>query len=66
MASINPDNIWVLSALDKFLADNKNKPEVFMALFEKKKTIIELLQSMKLDAKKYKAIVVKAYKEDNA
>ena len=64
MASINPESIWVLSALDKLMADNKSKPEVFNALFEKKKQIIDLLQSLKIDAKKYKAIVVKAYKEE--
>jgi hypothetical protein len=65
MASINPDSIWVFSALDKLMIDYKNKAETFTALFEKKKTMIELLQSMKIDAKKYKALVAKAYKEDS-
>jgi hypothetical protein len=33
MAAINPENIWVLSALDKLMADSKNKPETYIALF---------------------------------
>ena len=40
MSSINPDAIWVLSALDKFLVSSKANPVLFNKLFEKKKTIL--------------------------
>lgn len=64
MSAINPETIWLLSALDKFMIDYRDNPQMFNALFQKKQTIIGLLQSMKIDAKKYKAIVVKAYKDE--
>lgn len=64
MSSINPESIWVLSALDKFMASSKANPALFNKLFEKKKTILQLLQSQKIDAKKYKVIVAKAFKDE--
>lgn len=64
MSSINPDTIWVLSALDKFMTGSKGNPSLFNRLFEKKKTILELLQNGKIDAKKYKVIVAKAFKDE--
>jgi len=60
--SINVDAIWILSGLDILMTNNKNNSSLFCKLFEKKKLIIELLQSIKIDAKKYKTLVVKAYK----
>lgn len=65
MTAINPDSIWVLSALDKFMSDFKKDPKMFCALFEKKQLIIGLLQSKKIDAKKYKSLLGKSYKEEN-
>ena len=63
MATINPDTIWILSALDKFMALHQNHSALFCSLFDKKHLIIGLIQSAKLDAKKYKAILAKAYKD---
>lgn len=61
--NVNVDGIWVLSALDKLMSDNKNDPAFFCKLFEKKQVIINALQSGKIDAKKYKSIVGKALKD---
>jgi hypothetical protein len=65
MTSINPQNIWVLSALDKLISENKTNSGLVCALFEKKEMILGLLQGKKLDAHKYKTIVAKAYKEES-
>jgi hypothetical protein len=59
---INSDSIWVLSILDKYMADFRKDSKLFCSLFEKKKQIIGFLQSMKIDAKKYKALVIKTFK----
>lgn len=63
MASVNADAIWLLSALDKLMSAHKADPKTFIALFEKKKLILEMLQTFKIDAKKYKVLVGKTYKE---
>ena len=63
MSQVEADSIWVLSALDHFLSLHKQHPPTFIALFTKKKLLIDLIQNFKIDAKKYKAILLKAYKE---
>ena len=62
MNSINPENIWVLSALDKLISENKTNPALVCSLFEKKEFLIGMIQSRKIDANKYKALIAKAYK----
>ncbi len=65
MDSINVQTIWILSALDKLISENKKNPALVCQLFEKKEMVIQLLQSGKIDAHKYKNLVGKAYKEDS-
>lgn len=54
------ESLWLLSAIDKGLAQFKNSPQMFCKLFERKKLIIDALQSLKLDVHKYQKVVVKA------
>jgi hypothetical protein len=63
MTEINVDSVFVFSALDKFMSENKTKPEVFAKIFEKKKLLINMVQERKIDGKKYKMIVGKAMKD---
>ena len=60
---INAESIWIFSALDKLMGNQKNNPTVFCQLFEKKKLMIGLLQEKKIDAKKYMKIVGKGIKD---
>lgn len=57
-----PEDIWVLSVLDKLMNENKESKEIFKKLFERKKDLLNLIQSFKIDAPKYKKILVKAFK----
>jgi hypothetical protein len=43
-----------------FMDRHKNKANLFCELFEKKKLILELMQSNKIDASKYKKLLQKA------
>jgi hypothetical protein len=62
MTSLNPKNIFVLSALDKLISEHKANPTLFSAIFEQKESILQLLQTGKIDANKYKKLVASAYK----
>jgi len=59
---IDPQRIWVLSAIDKLISLNKARPAFMMPLFDKKEMILSLLPSKQIDSHKYKTIVAKAYK----
>jgi uncharacterized membrane protein len=65
MSELNVDNIFVLSALDKLMSEQKANPTLFCKLFEKKKLIIDMIQSQKIDGKKYKTIIAKCMKDEN-
>ncbi len=61
--NVDVDSIWLLSALDKLMSENKGDPTMFCKLFGKKQIIINMIQERKIDGKKYKAIVGKAFKD---
>jgi hypothetical protein len=62
--NVDPQNIWLFSAIDKLISENKKEPVTVINLFEKKELMLQLLPTKKIDAHKYKTIVAKAYKED--
>jgi len=57
------DTIWIFSPLDKLMVKHTNDKDMFVKLFERKKDLIELVKSLKVDADKYKKIMLKAYKQ---
>jgi len=45
------------------MVKHTNDKDMFVKLFERKKDLIELVKSLKVDADKYKKIMLKAYKQ---
>ena len=64
MIRVEVDKIWVLSVLDFYLKTYENDPGTYIAVFNKKKQLIDLIQGYKIDAKKYKTLLLKTYKEE--
>lgn len=56
------DSIWIFSPLDKLMVKHKGEKEKFEKLFGRKKDLLELVKNFKVDADKYKKIMLKAYK----
>jgi len=57
------ENTWIFSLIDRWINKEIDNPNKFIALFDRKVMLIGLVKSLKIDAKKYKTLVAKAYKE---
>ena len=55
-------SIWVFSALDRLISEHKADKSLVVALFDQKEALLQLLQTGKIDAAKYKTLVAKTYK----
>jgi hypothetical protein len=57
------DKIWIFSPLDKILAEYKDNKSAFVAAYERKEILLNLIKQYKIDPKKYKKIMTTSRKD---